>query len=336
MPRRPARTLAAVLAAPLVAALAAGCAPSAPAETADPAAAPATRVFAADNGDITIPAEPQRVVATGYAVPVLLEADAPLVGISLWSRGTALMSEEDLATYEETPKVAGDQAAATDYEAVAAAEPDLIVIGVPAPVLGDIDMAQLEAIAPVVAIGPTLPDAWRELSRRQSDAAGRLAEFDAARTAYEERAAELTEEYAAALEGLQFGHLGGYGQVDSGSFHREFSGSWGTNIAEDMGVTYYGQVAQPGPGSAAVSEYPSLEQVVQSFAEADAITYTVGPDGTPPEPVQVVLDSPLWQSLPAVQAGMVFPLRFTEAATYESATRAIDAAAESLAPLLSR
>ena len=40
-------------------------------------------------------------------------------------------------------------------------------------------MKRLEAVAPVVAIGPTVPDAWREISREQADAAGRLENFDA-------------------------------------------------------------------------------------------------------------------------------------------------------------
>ena len=54
-----------------------------------------------------------------------------------------------------------DEIAATLREMIpiAEAEPDLIVIGVPAPVLGDIDVKRLESIAPVVAIGPSLPSA---------------------------------------------------------------------------------------------------------------------------------------------------------------------------------
>jgi iron complex transport system substrate-binding protein len=308
-----------------------GAAVAAPAAT--DAAASATRVFTADNGDITIPAEPQRVVATGYAVPVLIEADAALVGISTWPRGTALMTADDLATYESLEKIGGAMAAETNYEAIAAVQPDLIVIGVPQPVLADIDMERLESIAPVVAIGPTLPDAWRELSRQQADAAGVVADFDVIKAEYEAKAADLKTKYATALADLQFGHLGGYGEVAKGNFHREFAGSWGTNIAQDMGVVYYGEVTEKGPGSAAVSEYPSIEQLPESFAEADAITYTVQADGTPAEAVQYVLDSPLWSSLPAVQAGRVYPIRYTEAATYASAMKTLDAVDQALAPL---
>lgn len=303
-------------------------------DTSDAAGETATRTFAADNGEVAIPADPQRVVATGYAVPALIEADAALVGVSSWERGVEMMTDEDRATYEELPRVAGEAAAETDYEAIAELEPDLIVLGIPQPVMGDIDLEYLESIAPVVAIGPTVPDAWRELSERQTDAAGRLDDFEAARTAYEERAAELATKYEDALAGLEFGHVGGYGVAEDGTFQREFSRSWGTNIAEDVGATYYGAVAVPGGGGRDVSEYVALENIPDSLGEADAITYTVQPDGTPNPSVQAVIDSGLWQNLPAVQAGRAFPVRYTEASTYPAAMFTLDALDEALAPLL--
>ncbi|WP_239106453.1 ABC transporter substrate-binding protein [Streptomyces sp. SID8014] len=297
---------------------------------------PKTRVFKADNGEITIPADPKRVVATGYAVPALIEADAALVGISTWKRGLDLMTDEDLARYKKVPKVAGETAAETNYEAIANARPDLIVIGVPTPVLADIDLERLESVAPVVTIGPTQPDAWRTLSRRQSDAAGRLDHFEAAQDAYDKRAGELRKKYAKVLDGKKFGHVGAYSEAGKGSFQREFSRSWGTNIAEDVGVTYYGEVKKKTGGSGDVSENPSIEELPESLGDADVITYTVQPDGEPAAAVQYVLDSPLWKELPAVRDGLTVPLRHTEAATYPSALRTLDALDAALQPLLDR
>src|SRR5690606_2677321 len=121
-----------------------------------------TRQFKADNGTVEIPQNPQRVVATGYAVPTLIEADAPLVGISSWQRGEPMMSDEDMKTYQDLPRVAGETAAETNYEAIAEQNPDLIVIGVPKPIFQEIDTERLESIAPVVAIGPDVPSAWKE------------------------------------------------------------------------------------------------------------------------------------------------------------------------------
>ncbi|MFB8206854.1 MULTISPECIES: ABC transporter substrate-binding protein [unclassified Streptomyces] len=293
-----------------------------------------TRVFTADNGKITIPANPKRVVATGYAVPALIEADAPLVGISSWKRGEPMMTKDDLATYKKLKKIAGEQATETNYEAIAEAEPDLIVIGVPAPVLGDIDMKRLKSIAPVVAIGPSLPSAWRDLSRKQADAAGASKQFDAQKKTYDDKAAELAAKYKDVLPKLKLGHVGAYGDAAKGTFQREFNGSWGTNIAEDLGATYYGKVKKAGPGSAAVSEYPSIEELPAAFREADVLTYSVNADGSVPPSVQYVLDSKLWKNLPAVKAGKAFPYRYTEAATYGEGLLTLDAIDKSLAPLL--
>lgn len=318
----------------LAAALLAGCGSTDSDDTSGEAAD--TRVFAADNGDITIPIEPERVVATGYAVPALIEADAELVGISTWERGLALMTEEDKATYDDLDKVAGESADETNYEAIGEADPDLIIIGVPVPALVDIDMDRLESIAPVVVLGPSTPDAWRELSERQADAAGQLENFEAARDAYDERAAELKKKYADALDGMDFGHVGSYGDVEAGTFQREFAGSWGTNIAQDIGATYYGEVAKKGGGGLDVSEYPSIEQLGESLGDAEAITYSMEPDGSVSEPVQYVLDSGVWDSLPAVKAGKVFPIRYSLAATYPSAMLTLDALDEAFAPLLKK
>lgn len=296
----------------------------------------ATRTFTADNGKVTIPKDPKRVIATGYAVPVLIEADAALVGISGWARGRPLMTEKDRATYDDLPKIAGETAAETNYESIAAKKPDLIVIGVPAPVLGDVDMKRLKSIAPVVAIGPTLPSAWRELSKRQADAAGRLQHFEKAKTAYEKRAAELSGKYDDALKGLDFGHIGSYGDASAGTYAREYADAWGTNVAEDIGVSYPGKPEKPGKGSQAVTETPSIEELPENLGDADAITYSVGPDGKPGKSVSYVLKSPLWKKLPAVQAGRAFPVRHTEASTYSSAQRTLSALDKALAPLLEK
>lgn len=293
-----------------------------------------TRTFAAENGKIDIPARPKRVVATGYAVPVLIEFGAPLVGISTWKRGIPMMSAEDRATYDKLDKVAGEMAAETNYEAVAKADPDLIVIGVPKPVLGDINMKRLESVAPVVVLGPSSPSDWRDLSRRQADAAGGVEGYTKAKAAYEQKAATIAAKYKGALSGLKFGHVGAYGKVASGSFMREYAGSWGTNISGDIGVKYYGEVKEKRGGGTNVSEYPSIEKLTESLGAADVITYTLEPDGSVGPAVKYVLDSDLWKNLPAVKAGRAYGIRYTQAATYPSALKTLDGLDQALAPLL--
>ncbi|MCR3722676.1 MULTISPECIES: ABC transporter substrate-binding protein [Prauserella salsuginis group] len=295
-----------------------------------------TRQFEADNGTVEIPQDPKRVVATGYAVPTLIEANAPLVGISSWERGEPLMSDEDLKTYKDLPRVAGETAAETNYDAIAEQDPDLIVIGVPKPIFGEIDAERLESIAPVVAVGPEVPSAWREVSQKQADAAGALEKFDEVKNAYESKADELKQKYADVLPDLELAHVGGYGEAENGNFQREFDGSWGTNIANDIGAKYYGEVEEKGKGSRAVSEYPSLEELPSAMREADAITYTVDADGSAPQPVKYAMDSNLWKNLPAVKKDMTFPIKYTEAATYGQAQQTLEALDETFAPLLKK
>ena len=64
------------------------------------------------------------------------------------------------------------------------------------------------------------------------------------------------------------------------------------------------------------------------------ITYTVGPDGTPDDAVQYVLDHKLWQNLPAVKADRAFGVSYTEAATFASAVKTLDSLDAALEPLL--
>lgn len=299
------------------------------------AASGETRSFAADNGNVTIPVHPQRIVATGYAVPVLLESQAPLVGISDWSRGVSMMSPEVKKKYDTTPRVSGGAAAETNYEAIAKADPDLIVISVPKAVLGDLKMDRLTAIAPVVVIAPTTPDAWKKLSERQLDAAGRQDDLKKAKDAYEAKANELKTKYAPALTKLKFGHFSDSEAQGSDKFTREYAHSWGTNIAQDVGVNYDGHVAKATGGSGDSSEALSLEQITSTFGKEDAITYTSDPSGPTPM-VQKVLSSPLFAQLPAKKNNRVFPLPYTAAASYGAAMMTLDGIDKAFAPLLTQ
>lgn len=331
--RQPLRRYAGVLALPLALIAASGCS-SADSDSGSGGKDTTTRTFTADTGKVEIPENPERVVATGYAVPALIEADAPLVGISGFRRALPMMTAEDRKTYDDLKKIAGDTSTETNYEAIAKLKPDLIIIGHPRPAIAELDMKRLESIAPVAPIGPSIPASWRELSKKQSDAAGRQDDLAKKKAAYDKKAEELTGKYEKALKGVDFGHLGAYGEGGKGTFQREFSGSWGTNIAEDVGVKYYGEVKKKGGGSQDTSEYPAIEEVTASFKDADAITYTVDHNGKPAENVRYVLKSKLWKNLPAVKAGKVFPLRYTEATTYTQATKTLAAIDKALAPLL--
>jgi len=282
----------------------------------------ALRSFEAQNGTIEIPVDPQRIVACGYAAFPLIQADANLAAVCEWTREIDNMDDETLAAYEALPKVAPDAAVAElDYEAVTAADPDLIIMGVPARAQEELDMAKLEALAPVVFLGPTDPGQWRELGEQYADAAGVSDNYGEFKAQYEARAAEISEKYADTLGGLSFAGLCSVCGIEPGEFFREYASSYTTNLFDDLGFDFPGEPADP---EDVHGEYLSLERMPENLADADVIIYGVEADGSIPAEMQAVFDSPLWQNLPAVQAGNVLGIQHANAATYETALLALD------------
>lgn len=282
----------------------------------------ALRSFEAQNGTVEIPVDPQRIVACGYAAFPLIQAGADLAAVCEWNRELENMDAETLAAYEALPKVAPDGAVSElDYEAITAAQPDLIIMGVPARVQEEIDMATLEALAPVVFLGPSNPGQWRELGEQYADAAGVTDSYGGFKGDYEARAAEIAQKYAGTLGGLKFAGLCSVCGTEPGEFFREYASSYTTNLFDDLGFTFPGEPADP---EDVHGEYLSLEQLPQSLADADVIVYGLEPDGSITPELQSVLDSPLWQNLPAVKAGNIVGIQHGNAATYETALLALD------------
>lgn len=296
--------------------------------------AAATRTFEAQNGAVEIPADPQRIVACGYATLPLIQAGADLAAVCEWTREIENMDEETLAAYEALPKVAPDgSVAALDYEAVTAARPDLIILGVPARAREELDMAKLEALAPVVFLGPTDPGQWRELGEQYADAAGVADAYGEFKQDYEARAAEISQAYAGTLGDLKFAGLCSACGIEPGEFFREYASSYTTNLFDDLGLEFPGEPADP---EDVHGEYLSLEQMPANLADADVIVYGVDADGSVPPELQAVFDSPLWQNLPAVRAGNLVPVRHANAATYETALLALESIDTGLAALPER
>lgn len=300
-----------------------GCSSDNSSDTAEGAETTAsTRTFEAQNGSIEIPADPQRIVACGYATLPLIQAGANLAAVCEWTREIDSMNAETLAAYEALPKVAPDGAVSElNYEAITAADPDLIIMGVPARVKEQVDMAKLEALAPVVFLGPTDPGQWRELGEQFADASNVGDAYGEFKEQYESRAAEIAAKYAGTLGSLNFAGLCSTCGTEPGEFHREYKSSYTTNLFDDLGFTFPGEPADPADVH---GEYVSLEQLPANLADIDVIVFGLEPDGSVSAELQAVFDSPLWQSLPAVQAGNLVGVAHPAAATYETALLALD------------
>ncbi|WP_455900682.1 ABC transporter substrate-binding protein [Rhodococcus gordoniae] len=281
-----------------------------------------TRTFEAQNGSIEIPADPQRIVSCGYATLPLIQAGANLAAVCEWSRELDNMDEETLAAYEALPKVAPDGAVSElNYEAVTAADPDLIIMGVPARVKEQVDVAKLEALAPVVFVGLTVPGEWRELGEQYADAANVSDSYGEFKEEYEARAAEIADKYAGSLGDLKFAGVCGVCGTQPGEFSREYASSYTTNLFDDLGLDFFGEPTDP---ESVHAEYLSVEQLPENLGEADVIVYGVEADGSLPPELEELFASPLWQDLPAVKAGNLVAVKHSSAATYETALLALD------------
>ena len=298
---------------------------------ADEASAAATRVFEDQTGEVTIPAEPTSIVACGYAVLPLIQTDAELSAVCEWTRELDNMDDESRATYDALPKVAADGDVSTiNYEAVAAADPDLIILGVPERALGEVKLDQLREMAPVVVLAPEQPAQWRELGERYADAAGVADRYGASRDEYEALAAEIAAEHADTLSTLTFGGVCTPCGIYEGSFVREYASSYTSNLFDDLGANYPGESSDP---ASAHSEEISAELLSESLGSVDVITYGVKADGSMEDGMEGLFDSPLWASLPAVQAGRVIAVPHHSAATHATAIPALESIREQLASL---
>lgn len=287
-----------------------------------------TRSFAANNGTIEIPVAPERVVSLARATPPLVVAEAPLVATTPVSP-----TEKDLipskalnetidgldAIESGSAKTNAGGGTEIDYEAIAAAEPDLIVSGFPAPVEGDIDEDRLQEIAPTVFVGPKIPSEWREVGEKAADAAGVAGNFGTLKEEYEGKAKELKEKYADTTTEATFAAATLYDSTEQGSYNREYSGSFITNIPEDVGIEF------PGGGDE-FSQLVSLENITD-LNEADAILVSTNPDGSIRDPrfEKEVMSTKAWKKLPAVKKDNVLKVPYLMSTTYAGAIEGLDA-----------
>lgn len=289
----------------------------------DDAGTERTRQFEQPDGTtVEIPANPQSIVACGYAVLPLIQAGANLSAVCEWTRELENMNDQEKAAYDEISKVAPDgDVSALDYEGVAAADPDLIIMGVPERAKSVVDMERLEGLAPVVFIGPVTPGDWRTMGEQYADAAGVADNYGESKDDYESRAAEIEEKFSEQFSGVTFGGVCADCDEGAGTFTVEFQSSYTVNLFDDLGLEFPGEPSNPEDVHA---ETLSLEQLTSAFADIDVIVYKVDADGSTPEPLATIQQSDAWKSLPAVQAGNVIEVEHARAATYRTALQALD------------
>ncbi|MEJ5912881.1 ABC transporter substrate-binding protein [Pseudokineococcus sp. 1T1Z-3] len=225
---------------------------------------------------------------------VVLSLGLPLRGFPYEEDGAldlpSPLAEELAAVRQEgaEPLFLADE---VNVEAIAAAAPDLVV--------GRAEDAepvtpQLEAFTTVLPIGDQTSSTWQEDLRLVAAATGAPERAELLVDAYEERVADIAEEYADVLAETTVAPVSINEEGSEIGVDRLL-----TTVLLDVGVTPSEAFAEALEEDEDVSFGP--EQLLQAFGDADALVVLVNQPGT----WDGVQADPLYQQLPAVQQGHV-------------------------------
>ncbi len=246
------------------------------------------RTIPAANGDITIAAPPQRIVATSdwYEVDYLMAVGVePILygytnryglGIAPWLSEVGGDKLESFPMPEEGPAL----------ELIAAKQPDLIIAD---PYFAETIADQLAAIATTVAIPTpyTGSNNWREGQIVVGQAVGKEAEAAEAIAVTEQLAAAGKAELAS-LAGRKV-TIAYATEYNGGSLFFSEPGSQESTIVEDLGLTFF----PLGPDNT-----PQSMELVGNLTEADILISYDNFNGP-----AILEANPLFQQLPAVKEG---------------------------------
>lgn len=255
--------------------------------------AAATRSVATDGGPVEVPAEPKRVVAAIGSFETDMVAVGVMPVLTTTFAGPWVELDDDVVITENIPPTP---------EELARLRPDLIVGWTW--VTEEPSYDELVQIAPYVGLGESEATAgaayavgqynsWDTLFLSVADAVGRRAQGERLVADFEARIDDLAARRAGEPP-LRVARVEFY---DTGSFSYRGQNEDTAELMRRLGLTVVG------PDDSINEE--SLERLPE--IDADVIVVPIG-GGMPPEVFAEIEQNPLWQSIPAVQAGRVEPV----------------------------
>jgi iron complex transport system substrate-binding protein len=254
---------------------------------------------------LCIPENPERIVAAWpFNITALLRADAPIVGMIDQEFVIGQFPEWEAELAEIT-----DLGRPLNLELMLTLEPDLII----APSFLAENPDTLTAVAPTVLFEWESTHIWREVTELMFDAAGEREAFEAIVTEQDSRIAELSgllgdgTRQELSLVNMYYGNVYLYTQYSPGGM-----------IAEELGFARpEAQLLPVTPDELADNPdaYPNFEPYIQTVSlelidRAAGDFIIVFGDFNTDDEAQTYFDtateSPLWQTLDAVQTGNVF------------------------------
>lgn len=304
--------------------------PAAPAESVPTVPTEETIIADTPRGPVTIPANPQRLVAL-YTHDL---ANALALGLSVIA-GPGENGQPNAPFPPYLIEAFGDKLdnitptvhrPELNFEQIAALQPDVILSGM----FGNFDIGYetLEEIAPTVTYRYSkgeefVLNPWEDVLRVNGEQFGREQEAEAFIARYEERAAELRERLAPEWEGASYAVIEPYGgQIwvygsEGGHCARTLTQKLGFVLVDSVNALL-DEVGAMQQGGAEMS----YERLADLNADVLFIPVSAGADGTTDRSsVEQVSAEALWETLPAVQAGHVY--EFTGDIWYESGPMAM-------------
>lgn len=258
------------------------------------------------------PENPERVLALWRVGSVLADLGVVPVGALEGELAEEELTDEQWATVDDVPAVGTYEG--VDIEKVIELDPDLI-IGMDNGGLS-MDYAELAELYPVRILDIAEPvDVWRNYET-VADLTGTTSQFDEGQAALDERLAAIKTEYGAALAGVPVTQV----NVTQGEIWLSTSKSLVYERLEAAGFDYNSALTDDPDRYVA----PLTRENIPSLADQGAIFYQINYDGSVSPDVQSLLDEPAFKELPAVQAGMLFPVRGSTIYTFAAANAMAD------------
>lgn len=239
--------------------------------------------------EVTIPAEPERVIAS-YLEDYLVALG--ITPVAQWSVGEGATIQDYLQdSLEGVPTVPYD----LPYEAVASFDPDLILIDSASMVEGN-KYDQYSKIAPTYVIGTEQNNDWREELMTIGEIFGETDKAEEVLADYEEKAANAQEEIQSSIGDESAAAIW---LVNGTFFVVSENLSSGDVLYGDLGLAVPDVVKEISESSTANWSEISLEKLAELQADHIFLVNSEGADSQ-------MLQEPIWQNIPAVQNDNIY------------------------------
>ncbi|MGO2660146.1 ABC transporter substrate-binding protein [Mycetocola reblochoni] len=270
-------------------------------------------------GPVDIPAEPGTVVALEGAVGPLLSAGITPVATADGDNPEGLLPDEYDAV-KDLPIVLGPDG--WDYEAISAAEPELIIGFVRAGTTEEIspesrdEYERLSGIAPTVFVLAEGSASTKDATLEIAEIVGSGAEAEKAKSEYDAKAAEIASEHADVLDQVTFAPIDHY----EGTVTVYTPISWLGGILTDAGATI-------DPIAAEVTDSNGVDistEELGTLSDDSVILTEKTVDGQPGLGAEELESVPTYTELPAVVDGRSFGVSYFFADRYETGILVLD------------